>query len=120
MRFVVDESCDAAVLRALRGAGWDVVAISERIPGATDLEVIAIALSEGRVLVTEDKDFGQLVYAAGREHAGVILLRYSFPLASSMATSLVHLVHEHDQSLSGAFVVLRPGSARIVTSPGGG
>ena len=117
MRFLVDESCDAVVLRALRDAGWNVIAVSEQCAGATDPDVIALASNEQRILVTEDKDFGQLVYASGQGHCGVILLRYPFPLASSTAISLVDLLKKHGQSLAGAFVVVRPGSARIVTPP---
>jgi predicted nuclease of predicted toxin-antitoxin system len=82
MRFLGDESCHAAIVLALREAGHDVVAVSERCPGAADSNVIAIALGETRVLVTEDKDFGQLVHASGADRCGVLLLRYPFPLAA--------------------------------------
>lgn len=58
MRFLADENCDLAVVRALRSAGHDVVAVAERSPRAEDPEVIHLALSEGRIVLTEDKDFG--------------------------------------------------------------
>ncbi len=117
MHFLIDESCDAVFLRALREAGWNVLSVSERCPGEADSEVIALACRDTRILVTEDKDFGQLVFASGRGHCGVILLRYPFPLAERMAAALVVLVREHGNTLAGAFVVLRPGSARITPSP---
>ncbi len=63
MRFLADENCDFAVVRALRAAGHDVVAIVEISPRAEDNVVIDLAMREGRILLTEDKDFGQLVYA---------------------------------------------------------
>lgn len=66
------------MIRALREAGNDVVAIAEIAKGATDEQVLERALSEKRVLITEDRDFGELVYARGRPSAGVILVR--FPL----------------------------------------
>jgi len=59
MRFLADESCDFAVVRALRGRGFDVIAISETCPGAEDQRVIGLARKEGQVLLTEDKDFGR-------------------------------------------------------------
>ena len=65
MRFLADESCDFAVVRALRGRGFDVIAISETCPGAEDQRVIGLARKEGRVLLTEDKDFGRLAYLSG-------------------------------------------------------
>lgn len=70
MRLVADESCDAAVVRALRGASHDVIAVADVAPGAEDAAVIDLALRAGRVLLTEDKDFGQRVYASGRGTAG--------------------------------------------------
>jgi predicted nuclease of predicted toxin-antitoxin system len=63
VKFLADESCDFVIIRALRGAGFDVVASAEIIPGAKDVEVLKKAQTEGRILLTEDKDFGQLVWA---------------------------------------------------------
>ena len=60
MRFLADESCDFRVVRALRAAGHDVVAVMEVMPGASDEAVIALAVGERRIFVTEDRDFGQL------------------------------------------------------------
>ena len=62
MRFLADESCDFNVVRALREAEFDVLAVVEVIPRATDARVIELAVVEDRVLLTEDKDFGQLVF----------------------------------------------------------
>ena len=76
MNFLADESCAGPVVRALREAGHDVVAIAEHARGATDEQVLERALNEKRVLITEDRDFGKLVYARGRSSAGVILLRF--------------------------------------------
>ena len=53
LRFLADESCDFAVVRALRAADHDVVAVSKTAPGATDETVIALALDERRILLTE-------------------------------------------------------------------
>jgi predicted nuclease of predicted toxin-antitoxin system len=60
VRFLADESCDFAVVTALRTAGHDATAIVEINPGAEDEAVLARARSEARVLLTEDKDFGLL------------------------------------------------------------
>jgi predicted nuclease of predicted toxin-antitoxin system len=58
MRFLADESCDFAVVRALRSSGHDVVAVSDIAQRAEDLDVITIAVSESRILLTE-KRIGQ-------------------------------------------------------------
>ena len=73
MNFVADESCAMPVIRALREAGHDVVAIAEVARGASDDQVLERATEDKRVLITEDRDFGELVYARGRSSAGVIL-----------------------------------------------
>ncbi len=76
MNFVADESSARPVIQALREAGHDVVAIAEVAKGATDEEVLDRALNEKRVLMTEDRDFGELVYARCRPSTGVILVRF--------------------------------------------
>ena len=66
MQFIADESCDFAVVRELRAAGHDVIAVAELDAGIEDDVVTARALGERRVLLTEDKDFGQIVFASRR------------------------------------------------------
>jgi predicted nuclease of predicted toxin-antitoxin system len=75
MRFLADESCDFAVVRALRAAGHDVAAVAEISPRADDEIVTDQAVREERLPVTEDKDFGQLVYADKRASGGVLFPR---------------------------------------------
>ena len=62
MRFLADESCDFAVVRALRAAGHEVRALTEETSRTDDREVIALAAQEQRILLTEDKDFGWLAF----------------------------------------------------------
>jgi len=88
MRFLADESCDFAIVRALRAAGHDVVAVTERLPGAEDQAVIDLAVREERILLTEDKDFGQLVHASRGGGRGVILLRYPVAARTHMPRRL--------------------------------
>ena len=82
MHFLADESCDFSVVRALRFAGHDVVAIAEVSPREEDDDVRERAVAANCILITEDKDFGQLVYANMRRTGGVIFIR--FPANSSM------------------------------------
>jgi len=71
MRFLADENCDIAVVRALRDAGHDVTMVKDRCRGAEDEAVAALALSEKRVLITEDKGFGQIAQALSAARIGV-------------------------------------------------
>lgn len=110
MRFLADESCDFAVVRALRQAGHDVTAVSEISPRAEDSAVINLALREARILLTEDKDFGHLVYAHGKKSKGVILLRYPSAQRSDLAKDVIQLVNKYSKKLDKSFVVVQPGS----------
>jgi predicted nuclease of predicted toxin-antitoxin system len=74
VRFLADESCDFSVVRTLRAAGHDVVAIAELVAGSDDAIVMDLALRDSRVLLKEDKDFGQLVYAQSQQSSGVIFI----------------------------------------------
>ena len=117
MRFLADESCDFAVVRTLRAAGHDVLAVAEVARGGRDLEVIRLARDEERVLLTEDKDFGQLVYAAGHAGTGVVFLRFPTLLRRHAAAAVLELVSRLGERLPTSFVVLEPGRARIASMP---
>lgn len=117
MRFLADESCDFAVVRALRAKGHDVLAVSEICRGAEDHYVIALARREERILLTEDKDFGRLVYLAGVPKVGVILLRFPATARRALCNAVVRLVHQWKEKLKGSFVVVQPGRVRIRRLP---
>jgi predicted nuclease of predicted toxin-antitoxin system len=112
MRFLADECCDFAVVRMLRVHGYDVLAVSDFQNRSVDKEVMDLA-TEGRILLTEDKDFGWLVFAGRMKSPGVILIRFPASARSSLAEAVQRLVSEYASQLAGAFVVLRPGKARI-------
>jgi len=114
MHFLTDESCDFAVVRALRSQGFDVIAISETCPGAEDQRVIELARKEGRILLTEDKDFGRLAYLSGEQLGiGVILLRFPARARQELCGAVLELIRREGSKLEGSFVVLQPGRVRI-------
>lgn len=113
MRFLADESCDFGVVVALRLAGHDVVAVSEVAPRAQDKEVIRRAMREGRVLLTEDKDFGQLCFASMSIRGSVVLLRYPARVRGELAQDVVRLANRHGRKLKHCFVVMQPKRVRI-------
>jgi len=113
MRFLADESCDFAVVRALRAAGNDVLCVSEITPRAEDSEVIKLAGDEERILLTEDKDFGQLVYSHGQKTLGVIFLRFPTSARRQISRAVVNLVKQQGEKLAGCFITVQPGRIRI-------
>ena len=119
MRFLADESCDFGLVRALREAGYEVTAVAEISPRAEDSEIINLAVREERILLTEDKDFGQLVYAHGQDTGGIVFLRYPPGGRRVLFQEVVRLVRLHGKKLAGCFVVVQPGRVRITRAPKG-
>lgn len=117
LRFLADESCDFAVVRALRQIGYDVLAISEVTQRSIDKELIQQANREQRILLTEDKDFGWLVFASHEHSPGVILIRYPGNARTQLATDIIRLIQTQAKALPGAFVVLQPGQFRFSRRP---
>jgi predicted nuclease of predicted toxin-antitoxin system len=71
MRFLVDECTGPAVAQWLRQHNHDVVSVYDQAQGSADDMVIQRAAEEGRILITNDKDFGEKVYRDRRSHCGV-------------------------------------------------
>jgi predicted nuclease of predicted toxin-antitoxin system len=117
LRFLADESCDFAVVRALRAVGYDVLAVSEVTTRSDGRLLIEQAGREQRVLLTEDKDFGWLVFISHVASPGVILIRFPGNARQTLARAVVQAVQEQGEKLIGAFVVIQPGYIRIGRKP---
>lgn len=113
MDFLADESCAGPVIRALRDAGHDVVAIAEIAGGDSDEQVLQRALTEKRILITEDRDFGELVYARGMPSAGVILVRIDSRARHAKPPTVVEALSTLGARLLDAFTVIESGRVRI-------
>ena len=77
MKIVVDESVDFGIVNILRKKGVLVISILEQKSGITDKEVLQISILEKSLLITEDKDFGELAYRLRLTHFGILLIRLS-------------------------------------------
>lgn len=76
-RLLADECCRKSLIDELRANGFDVVAIAEISPSISDVKVAELALAQNRILITDDKDFGDIVVRRNLHVPGVILLRTS-------------------------------------------
>jgi len=113
MNFVADESVDYPIVRCLRQERHTVWAVAEMEPGIADTVVLEIANQQGVVLITGDKDFGELVFRDRRYTFGVILLRLAGLPAAIKAEIVVNAVNQHYGELENAFAVIGPRSVRI-------
>ncbi len=113
MNFLVDESVDQQVVQRLRQDGHDVLYVAEMKPGISDDDVLEAANQHGALLLTADKDFGELVFRLNRLSKGVVLLRLAGLSPEAKTTVVSSAVREHGSELSDAFCVLSPGMVRI-------
>lgn len=113
MRFLFDQSTDRRLAPYLRNLGHDVTVVAVDYPASLpDEEVLALAYREERVLVTEDRDFGELVFRHQDPHPGVVYLRLP-PMELEAKIALLHeLLDQHADDLK-QFVVLTPRRVRI-------
>lgn len=117
VKVLAGENVAGDVVMALRADGHDVTWIKETGPGSTDHVVLALALAEDRVLLTFDKDFGELAFRLGQAASpGVILLR---PRLRSPAhpVRFAHAVLAQGDVWKDSFAVAEEGSLRIVPLP---
>ena len=118
MKFLADEGFDFGVVRALRPAGHEVASIAEDSPGSADETVIERAFLERRILLTEDKDFGQLVFARAKAASGVVFVRWPGSARSTLPGVVLDVIAKVGGKLEASFVTIEPGRARISRLPG--
>ena len=113
MRLLADEGVAAAIVTRLRSAGHDVVYVAELSPGITDDSVLELADADERIVMTADKDFGELVFRLRRAMVGVLLVRLPGQPSESRAEAVTRALQEHGEEMPGTFTVLTPGLVRI-------
>ena len=114
MRFLADENLPGACVAALRRLGRDVVWIAEASSGATDAFVLEFAARDGRIVLTFDKDFGELARKSKLPDAcGVILFRIPLPAPAAAAGEQLAKLVAAREDWAGNFSVIEPGRVRM-------
>lgn len=113
MRLLVDDGVDVAIVSRLRADGHDVTYVAELAPGATDSAVLELAASDERLLLTADKDFGELVFRQRRAACGVLLVRLPGVASSARSDAVASALADHGDEMANAFSVVSPGLVRI-------
>ncbi|MFW6184415.1 MAG: DUF5615 family PIN-like protein [Chloroflexota bacterium] len=113
MKFLLDESADFPLAEVLSHLGHDVTAIARDYPHALrDEDVLAIASDEERILITNDHDFGELIFRRQLPHAGVILFRLHDEDLDTKSARLRYVLEHHQEELR-SFVVVTERGVRI-------
>lgn len=113
MNFVADESVDAEIVYTLRNNGHRVDYIAEFSPSLSDSEVLALAHKQESILLTCDKDFGELVVRNRQAHHGIILIRLHGLSQTQKGVLTLSVVKTQGENLQKKFSVISEQSVRI-------
>ena len=117
MRLLANENFPADAIEALRKRGHDVAWIRTDAPGSTDHQVLERAQAENRILVTFDKDFGELAFRTKLpSSSGVVLFRISLPSSEHIARVAVQVL-ESRTDWSDHFSVIEDTRVRMTPLP---
>lgn len=110
---ILDENIDSYWIRLLRSKNYDVLSIAEKYPGITDLEVISVVKKFKGILITEDKDFGELIFAHQISGISIIFLRYDEPLYHQIEKSLLYCLNKISFTHIRKFITITKHKIRI-------
>jgi predicted nuclease of predicted toxin-antitoxin system len=117
MRILANENFPGDAIAALRQHGHDVAWIRADAPGSSDRQVLARAETEDRVLITFDKDFGELAFRAKLPAStGIILFRISAPSSEHVARVAAAAL-ESRMDWAGHFAVIEDTRIRMTPLP---
>ena len=113
MKILADEGVDRPIVVRLRQSGYQVWYVAEKEPGISDETVLDLANREGAILLTADKDFGELVFRQERMTGGIILIRLAGISPVRKAEIVASALRAHGGEMEQAFTVITPGAVRI-------
>ncbi|MGE0229253.1 MAG: DUF5615 family PIN-like protein [Dehalococcoidia bacterium] len=117
MRFLLDESVDARLQAHLQHDGHEVTSIRlDHRPGMPDDEVLRVAREEGRILLTNDRDFGELIFRQRLAHGGVVLFRLQSVSLEAKVNAMHDVLTHHSDELN-AFLVVSEAGVRVRRHP---
>jgi predicted nuclease of predicted toxin-antitoxin system len=120
VKILADEGVDRPIVERLRQSSHQVWYVAEMEPGISDNIVLGLANREGAILLTADKDFGELIFRQGQITRGVILIRLAGISPARKAEIVASALVAHGDEMEQAFTVITPGAVRIrhrVTKP---
>lgn len=117
MILVADESVDFGIVTILRQKGFKIISIVEQYSGIKDEDVIKISKENNCLLITEDKDFGELTYRLKLQHKGILLIRLSDLTRIKRIEFAAKMIEKYFDKTTNAFSVLTKSGIRIKNLP---
>ena len=114
IKLLADENIPKKTVEALKQREIDIISVVDSSPGLSDRAVIELANNENRVIVTFDKDFGELVFRERLEARGLILLRLAPISPEHIAERIAHIMVQ-EIPIENKIIVVREDSVRVTT-----
>ena len=114
MHFLVDECAHPAVAKWLQSLHHDVFSVYDEARGLDDESIIEKANLEDYILITNDKDFGELIFRTGKPHKGVVLLRLEDERTDNKIAVLRRVLESYSDKLANNFTIVTEKTVRIV------
>jgi len=114
IKFLVDECTGPNVALWLKSQDYITISIYDEFPGKKDFDILKMAFDNNYVIVTNDKDFGEMVFKNNLPHKGIVLLRLSNERSNHKIEVLERLFSEKISELPGSFTVVSEKTIRII------
>ena len=113
LKFLIDVGVGTGIEKYLREEGYDTKTVRDIDPCMEDEKIIRTATSENRLVVTMDKDFGEMVYHFSMKHCGVLLLRLEDANGTEKLQVIRHIMEKYSSQIKNCFCVFQNGRLRI-------
>ena len=113
MKFLVDVGVGKKVENWLKENGFDVLSVRDIDSRAKDSQILRWSVDQQRMIISMDKDFGELVYNSGKHHAGVLILRLEDADADTKVAVIKKIFAEYYDKIESHFCVFQDGRLRI-------
>ncbi|MFD1872148.1 DUF5615 family PIN-like protein [Hymenobacter bucti] len=113
MKFIIDVGVGRSVEVQLAADGYEVLPVRDRDPHMADREILSWAVQEQAIVVTMDKDFGDLIWKERLPHAGVVLLRMEDATGPERADAMRRIARDFSSELPHHFTVFKNDRLRI-------
>ena len=117
MKFLVDESAGKSLVNYLKEKVHDIISVYNKRPGIKDSKICEWASKENRIILTNDKDFGRLVFYEKIKNKGIILLRLEDESSENKIRVISELLDKYSGKLKNNFTVVSEEKIRIRPLP---
>ncbi len=114
LKFIVDECTGPDVAKWVTSKGYETISIFNSFQGSKDIDILTMANKNGYIIITNDKDFGEMVFKENLNHNGIVLLRLTNERSWNKIEVLEKLFSTNILELHGNFTVVTDKTIRII------